>query len=414
LSEQNILNQFVNNSQIKIADRFRQIDYYTDPKILQAKENYLKTEKQDTQKLIDLSLGSPDSRTPELILKELAIASKRTENHGYPMFSGKESLKIKIIAWLKKRFQLAELKEPKLENILPLMGSKEGLAHFPLSYLNPGDVSIVPDPHYPVHYRGAIIAGSEVFDLVLDQKNNYLPDLNAIPKKIANKARLLTICYPNNPTGAIIEKKQLTEIIDFCRKYNILLCHDLAYSEVSFLESKANSIFEIMSLEEPGIEFFTFSKTYHMAGWRLAFALGNKQIINNLLRAKTNLDYGVCNAIQSMGIAALELPEEYYLSLRNLYQERTAIFYQALKDLDFLAFEPKGGMYVWTKKPDHKNQKVLSHEDGTSFCKKLVENYGIVATPGKIFGKHSTDYIRFAMVQKTKDIKEAISRLQNF
>ena len=387
--------------EIKIAERFEQISPYVDPKVIGEKEAYLR--EQANREIIDLSLGSPDSQTPPEILESLKQALQKRENCAYPSFSGKKILKSKIKLWLEKRFNFVDLGKLQLENLLPLMGSKEGLAHFPLAYLNPGDLAIIPDPHYPVHKRGVLIAGAEVYDLVLDSKNNYLPDLQAIPKRVANKAKLLTICYPNNPTGAVIEKAQLKEIVDFCRKYKIFLCHDLAYSEIAFEGHRPSSIFEIMSLEENGIEFFTFSKTYHMAGWRLAFALGNQEMIAHLLRAKTNLDYGVCNAIQEMGASAFDLPQEYYTELKNLYQRRTSLFYQTLLDLNFEVFKPKGGMYVWTKAPQRK----------TDFCQKLLQKLGIVATPGQIFGKYSSDCLRFALVQDEQKIAEAIKRLKS-
>ena len=356
----------------------------------------------DPEIIIDLSLGSPDSPTPDPILKDLLKAAQDINNHGYPRFNGKETLLEEICAWYQRRFGI----QISQDQTLPLLGSKEGLAHLPLAYLDPGDLSLIPNPHYPVHYRGSIIAGAEVYDMPLRPENGFLPNLKAIPESIAQRAKFMIISYPNNPTGAIASPEFMQELVAFVRKYNILLCHDLAYSELGFGSHTPQSIFEYMSLDEPAIEFFTFSKTYHMAGWRIGFCVGNQDIVQNLYRFKTNLDYGVSGTIQDAAISALNMPDEYYAQVKALYEERSeAIYHELSNNLDWEIFRPGGAMYLWIPAPaEHAGS-------GREFAMELLTELGIVTTPGVAFGSEGARYTRIALVQPKEKLIEAAQRI---
>ncbi len=383
-------------SKIKPSERLAQLPIYIFAELAILKADL------DPAWLIDLSLGSPDSPTPDPILQTLNQATANHKNHGYPPFDGKLPLRKAIIEWTKKRFEF-NLND---NQVLPLIGSKEGLAHLPLAYINPGDISLIPNPHYPVHERGTLIAGGQVYDLPLKSENNFLFDLDAIPPAIAEKAKLLIMSYPNNPTGAIANTDFIKKVIDFCRKYNILLCNDLAYSELGFNGHKPNSIFEFMSLDEPAIEFFTFSKTYHMAGWRIGFCIGNQEIVQTLYSLKSNMDYGVCAAVQDAAIKALSLPAEYYISLQKLYQDRAELLYNSLtKNLGWAIFRPGGAMYMWVAAPEKYNG------NGTAFSHDLLKKAGIVTTPGMAFGSEGSNFVRFALVQSADKLEEACQRI---
>lgn len=385
-------------NKLQVSDRITKMPLYVFAELAERKALI------PSEYLIDLSLGSPDSPTPDSILNELESASRRTSNHGYPRFNGKESLIQEIMKWAQNRFNIT-LKE---EQVLPLLGSKEGLAHLPLAYLNPGDVSLIPNPHYPVYYRGSIIAGAEVIDMPLYPENNFLPDLSAISPDIANKAKFMIVNYPNNPTGAVAGPEFMRELVSFCRQYNILLCHDLAYSEMGFYGYKPQSIFEYMSLDEPVVEFFTFSKTYHMAGWRIGFCLGNQDIVQTLYRLKTNMDYGVSGAIQDAATAALQMPSDYYDSVCLLYQERAELVYNELKKIGLDVYKPGGAMYIWVKAP------AKYKGDGRSFALDLLTDVGISTTPGLAFGEQGTGYVRIALVQSKDKLQEAIDRIKSY
>jgi len=380
------------------TDRYLKLPQYAFAKIAELKKSL------NPEDLIDLSLGSPDIPTPPAVIDALLSSVRDSNNHGYPPFDGKLSLRAAIAEWFFKRFgvQIAQ------KHSLPLLGSKEGWAHLPLLYLNPGDTSIIPDPHYPVHHRGSILAGAEIHDLILRPENGYLPDLDSIPVSVAQKAKIIVANYPNNPTGAMANDSFMKELVAFCRKYNILLCHDLAYSEMSFGEDKPKSIFEYMSPEENALEFFTFSKTYHMAGFRIGFCVGNPQIISDLYHLKTNLDYGVPGAIQDGAIAALSLPDSHYSSLREVYKSRAELLYRELTEkLGWSVFRPGGAMYLWVKAP----AKYQGH--GEAFALDLLQKAGIAVTPGIAFGKQGHSYVRFALVQPEEKLLQVAQRAKD-
>jgi len=351
--------------------------------------------------LIDLGIGNPDGCTPQEVVDAAAESLKNPKNYGYPDFRGKKELRESIAAWLKKKYGISV--DPK-EEVQTLIGAKEGLAHLAMAYTDPGDINIVPDPYYPVLSRGTWISNGEVYHVKLEEKNDFLPDLNSIPKEIAQKAKIFFVNYPNNPTTAVITKEYFKELVDFCRKYNILLCSDLAYSEITFDGYNPLSVFQIEGAKDIAIEFHSFSKSYNMAGWRIGFAVGKSEFINNLYAMKTNVDYGVCSIIQDAAIAALNMDQSCCADIAGNYQRRRDFMIEGFKKLGWSAKNTKATMYLWLKVP--------RGYDSKSWCKMVLDKTGVVFTPGIAFGDHSDNYFRTSLVAPDERLHEALGRLE--
>ncbi len=351
--------------------------------------------------IIDLGIGNPDRCTPEPIVQAAIESLNNPKNHGYPNFKGKEELRENIAKWLKKRYGISM--NPK-DEIQTLLGAKEGLAHLAMAYTDPGDVNIVPDPYYPVLSRGTWISDGEVYHVKLEEKNDFLPDLSSIPEEIARKAKIFFVNYPNNPTAGIITKEFFKELIDYCKKYNILLCSDLAYSEITFDGYRPPSVFEVEGAKDIAIEFHSFSKSYNMAGWRIGFAIGNKEFIKNLYALKTNVDYGTCSVIQDAAIAALKMSEDQCCDIAGGYQRRRDFMVEGFKKLGWDIKKTKATMYLWLKVPEGYDSK--------SWCKMILDKTGVVFTPGVAFGKHSDNYFRVSLVAADERLREALDRLE--
>jgi LL-diaminopimelate aminotransferase len=365
--------------------------------------------------LVDLSLGSPDRQTEDTVLQALYKGMQKPRNQKYPIFRGLPSFKKEIAEWFGTRFNV-EL-DPEKE-ILPLLGSKEGIAHIAFAYMQEGFMSIIPSPYYPVHMRGTVLAGGQVYELKLKPENNFVGDLDELTEDILLRAKIMIISYPNNPTGAVVGKDYLEKVVKMCKEYNILLINDLAYSEIWFDSpddksgekpiNKPHSILEIRGASDIAIEFHTFSKTYNMAGMRLGFAVGNANIVETLYKLKTNIDYGVCMGIQEAGIAALQLGDSYREEVRLSYQERRDYLYPVLKDMGFDVMKPGGAMYFWMPIP---KRYIEENKSSFDFAIDILENTGVVLVPGQTFGRYGEDYVRLAMVQPLEDIKRGMERL---
>lgn len=355
--------------------------------------------------LCDLSLGSPDRETEDSVLKALYEGMKKPRNQKYPIFRGLPAFKKEIATWFSGRFGV-DLNPD--NQILPLLGSKEGIAHIAFAYMQEGFMSIIPSPYYPVHMRGTVLAGGQVFELKLKPENNFIGDLDELTEETLLRAKIMIISYPNNPTGAVVGKDYLERVVKICKEYNILLINDLAYSEIWFDDNKPHSILEIRGAMDIAIEFHTFSKTYNMAGMRLGFAVGNENIIETLYKLKTNIDYGVCMGIQEAGIAALQLGENYREEVRLSYQERRDYLYPALKDMGFNVMKPGGAMYFWMPIP---KRYIEENKSSFDFAIDILENTGVVLVPGQTFGRYGEDYVRLAMVQPLDKIKAGMDRM---
>lgn len=353
--------------------------------------------------IIDLGVGDPDQPTPKHIIETLYQAAQDPVTHRYALDQGMPALRQAIAHWYKQRFNV-EL-NPETE-ILPLIGSKEGIAHFPLAFLNPGDYSLVPDPCYPPYKGGTILAGGRLYLMPLLEKNNFLPDFKIIPANIRKKATLLYINYPNNPTSATAEKDFYQDAVEFARKNKIIVISDLAYSEIAYDGYRPSSFLEIKGAKELAIEFHSLSKTYNMTGWRIGWACGNANLVAALAKIKSNIDSGIFSAIQLAGIAALEGPQEHIKDMCRIYQERRDALIAGLKSLGWQVIVPRATFYVWSKIPN----KI----DSIKFSSTLLEKADIVVTPGVGFGKYGEGYIRMALTVSKERINEAVQRLKKY
>jgi len=350
--------------------------------------------------LIDLSIGDPDIPTPAHIVNAMKAAVEKPEHHRYPSYEGMPSYRTAVADWYKRRFTV-ELDSA--TEVLSLIGSKEGIGHIPLAFIEPGDVVLVPSPGYPVYPVGTLFAGGESYIMPLVEKNDFLPDLKSIPQDILKRAKLIYINYPNNPTSACAPRTFYEEVIELAATYNIIVCHDAAYSEIYYDNEKPISFLELDGAKEVGIEMHSLSKTYNMTGWRIGCAVGNKDVIAGLGKIKTNLDSGVFQAIQEASVTALETDDGILADIRNTYQERRDVLYNGLKDLGMKVIKPMATFYLWTKVPDG--------FDSAAFVAHLLEKAGVLGTPGNGFGAPGEGYIRFALTVPAARMKEAVERI---
>jgi len=349
---------------------------------------------------IDLSIGDPDVPAPADTIEALRAAAGEKENQKYALDQGKPQFRESIKVWFQNRFgvNLAADKE-----ILPLIGSKEGLVHFPLGFINEGDYVIIPSPAYP-GYRGAVVfAGAKIHEAALLEENSFLPDLEKIPLFIRNKAKIIYLNYPNNPVTALAPMDFLKKVVSFCSKYGIIVVYDNAYSEVYF-DKKPHSILEVKGAKEIAIEFHSLSKTFCLTGARVGWACGNPQLVSVLLKVKSNIDSGIFGAIQEMARYALEKEDDYVKNLRKTFKERRDFFIQNLNAAGIGPAYADATFYVWAKIP--KKFKV-----SLKFSEYLLTKKAIVATPGVGFGKYGEGFIRFALTVDKEKLKEVFKRV---
>lgn len=351
--------------------------------------------------LIDLGMGNPDGPTPQPVVEAAIAALQNPANHGYPPFEGTASFRRTIADWYRRRYNV-EL-DPEGE-ALPLLGSKEGLTHLAIAYINPGDLVLVPSPAYPAHFRGPLIAGGEIHSLILKPENDWLIDLTAIPDSVAERAKILYFNYPSNPTAATAPREFFEEIVAFARKYEILLVHDLCYAELAFDGYQPTSLLEIPGAKEIGVEFHTMSKTYNMAGWRVGFVVGNRHIIQGLRTLKTNLDYGIFAALQSAAETALQLPDVYLHEVQARYRSRRDFLIQGLSELGWNIPKSRATMYLWVPCPPGIGS--------TNFALSVLQQTGVVVTPGNAFGEGGEGYVRVSMIAECDRLGEALQRLK--
>lgn len=379
------------------SDRLKKLPPYLFVEIDRAK----KKARDEGRDIIDLGVGDPDIPTPKFIINALAKAAKDPATHRYSLDQGIPEFRQAAARWLKRRFGIEF--NPDSE-IYPLIGSKEGIAHMPLAFINPGDVVLVPDPGYPPYRSGTIFAGGEVLYMPLLEHSRFLPDLKSINQHLLHKAKMMFINYPNNPTSAVCDKKFLKDVVDFTKKHNIIVCCDAAYSEITFDGYKAPSIFEVDGAKDVAIEFHSLSKTFNMTGWRIGFACGNAEIVEALAKVKSNIDSGIFSAIQRAGVAALDNYEKHIRSVIKVYEERRSILVDGLNAIGLHVEKPKATFYVWVKVPPRYTS--------ATFAKALLEKCDIVATPGNGFGEHGEGYVRMAVTVGKKRIREAVERIK--
>jgi LL-diaminopimelate aminotransferase len=350
--------------------------------------------------IISFGIGDPDMPTPQHIIDHLCKAAHDPANHRYPETAGLPELCQAIAQWYHRRFGVTL--DPNKE-VLPLIGSKEGIGHISFCLINPGDIALVPDPGYPVYSMSTLLAGGEPYLLPLTERNNFLPDLETLPKKIAEKAKLLWLNYPNNPTGAVADIAFFQKAVDFAKKHNLAICHDAPYTEVAFDGYQPPSLLQVPEAREVGIEFHSLSKTYNMTGWRIGMAVGNARMIDALFRFKSNLDSGIPQAIQQAAIKALNGPQDFIAEHNAIYQRRRDKLVKALNDIGLRARPPKASFYIWARVPDGYTSAELTTE--------LLDKANVAVTPGTGYGSAGEGYIRLSITLPDNRLDEGISRL---
>ncbi|MEB3336290.1 MAG: aspartate aminotransferase [Leptolyngbyaceae bacterium] len=351
--------------------------------------------------LIDLGMGNPDGATPQPVVDAAIAALQNSANHGYPPFEGTASFRRAITDWYHRRYGVTL--DPDGE-ALPLLGSKEGLTHLAIAYINPGDLVLVPSPAYPAHFRGPLIAGGKIHSLILKPENDWVIDLGAIPDAVAEQAKILYFNYPSNPTAATAPREFFEDVVAFARKYEILLVHDLCYAELAFDGYQPTSLLEIPGAKEIGVEFHTLSKTYNMAGWRVGFVVGNRHIIQGLRTLKTNLDYGIFSALQCAAETALQLPDVYLNEVQVRYRTRRDFLIQGLGELGWTVPKTRATMYLWVPCPPDTGS--------TDFALDLLQKTGVVVTPGNAFGSGGEGYVRISLIADCDRLGEALKRMK--
>jgi LL-diaminopimelate aminotransferase len=352
--------------------------------------------------IIDIGIGDPDQAPPNFVLDALCEALKEAGVHKYALDHGAPEFRAAIADWYKGRFKVKL--DPDSE-ILPLIGSKEGIAHMPLAFVNPGDFTLVPDPCYPPYKGGTIFAGGEPYLMPLLEQNAFLPDLDAIPQDTVKKAKLLYINYPNNPTSAVADRDFYRRAVEFAKKNNLIIVSDLAYSEIAYDKYKAPSMLEVEGAKDVTVEFHSLSKTFNMTGWRAGWACGNAELVSALGKVKSNIDSGIFTAIQKAATVALKTKTDHQEKMNKLYQERRNTLVDGLNSIGWKTTAPKATFYVWTRLPK-------GQESSIAFAQTLLKDANIVATPGVGFGQAGEGYIRMALTVQKERLKQAVERIK--
>lgn len=353
--------------------------------------------------VIDLGMGSPDLPVHPAIREELKKEVDERFSNRYPSSTGCQELKRAISYWYGKRFNV-DL-DPKSE-ILVLIGSKEGIANLSSAFLNRDDFAIAPTPTYPIFFNSIIIFGGILYFIPLIPENNYLPQLENIDKNVLRRTKIIYLSYPHNPTGTTVTVDYFKEVVEFAKKHKIIISHDNAYSEITFDDYVAPSFLQAEGSKEVGVEFHSFSKTFSMAGWRIAFVVGNKQIISTLSRMKSYVDFGVFTPIQKAAVKALELPFSEIRKTAQVYQERRDVFIEGLKKIGWKVEKPKATFYIWAPIPE-----AFKEMNSLEFASLLIKETGVCVAPGSGFGEAGDGYVRFALVEEKDRLLEAINRL---
>ncbi len=351
--------------------------------------------------LIDLGVGDPDIPTPPNIVEKLMEAGSKPVNHRYPSSAGLLQYRQAVADWYQKRFGVKL--DPEKE-VVSLIGSKEGIANMAVAFVDPGDLVLVASPCYPVYHIGTLFNGGKNYFLPLVKENRFLPDLDAIPAEVARQAKMLWINYPNNPTAAVAERDFFAKVVEFASRYNIIVCHDAAYTEMGFDGYRPMSFLELDGAREVGIEFHSLSKTFNMTGWRVGMAVGNKELVSGLAQVKSNMDSGVFQAVQEAAIEALRLGDAIVEPSRKIYQERRDVLVSGLRAAGLDCEKPRATFYVWVSVP-----KGLS---SAQFTAKLLDEAGVVTTPGNGFGEAGEGYVRFTVCVDKERLKEVTERIR--
>jgi len=381
---------------LPVSERLEKLPPYLFAEIDRLKKKLL-TQGHD---VISLGVGDPDEPTFPHIVGACQQALKNPRYHQYPLGQGSILFR-KAIASYYEKYNNVSL-DPE-EEICVLLGSKEGIAHLPMSILNPGDYSLVPEPGYPVYHIGTMLAGGNTFFLPLKEENSFLPDISSVPAAVLEKTKILWLNYPNNPTSVLAPAEYLQEVINFCRKKKIVIAYDAAYQEI-YYEKRPVSFLSLPGAREIGVEFHSLSKTYNMTGWRIGWVCGNRQIVKAVARLKENIDSGTFEAIQVAGTVALTGSQNYVQKMRSIYRKRRDLFTSCVRNIGWSAKIPEGTFYYWVRVPSG---------DSMSAAKELLEKAHVVATPGIGFGPSGEGYIRFSLTLPEERLLQAIQRMEN-
>ena len=353
--------------------------------------------------VITFAIGDPDIPTPPHILDKLIEAAQDPPNHRYPESDGLPQFRRAVADWYSKRFGITLDSD---KEVLPLIGAKEGIGHMALCFVDPGDVALVPDPGYPVYSVGTMFAGGESYFMPLLEENGWLPDLDAIPEQVAQKAKVMWLNYPNNPTSATADIEYFERVVDFAKAYDIAVCHDGPYTEVAYDGYVPPSFLQAKGAMDVAVEFHSLSKSYNMTGWRVGMAVGNAEMINALMRVKSNLDSGIPQAIQIAGIEALQESQECISENNAIYQRRRDKLVDALRGIGMEITPPRASLYVWARVPEGYTS--------AEFAGMLLEEKDIVVTPGSGYGEYGEGYIRLSLTLSDEHLTKAVQRLEGW
>jgi len=366
-----------------------------------AQVNALKMERRRAgEDIIDLGMGNPDLAAPKHIVDKLVEAAQKPHNHRYSASRGITKLRYAISDWYKRRFDV-EI-DPETEAVVTI-GAKEGLSHLVLVLVSPGDVVFAPNPTYPIHPYSAIIAGGDVRSIPIGPDRNFLEDLEQATKQTWPRPKLLIISYPHNPTGSVVDLDFFQRIVDFAKENEIMVIHDLAYADLAFDGYRAPSFLQVPGAKDVGVEFFSMSKSYSMAGWRVGFCVGNTEMVSALTRIKSYLDYGVFQPIQIAAIIALNEDQSCVDEIVSVYQSRRDVLVDGLNRVEWPIEKPKGTMFAWARIPGPFRQM-----GSVEFSKHLVKEAKVAVSPGLGFGEYGDEYVRFALVENEMRIRQAI------
>ena len=353
--------------------------------------------------VISFAIGDPDIPTPHSIIERLCQAAQDPANHRYPESDGLPQLRQAISSWYERRFGLSF--DPDKE-VLPLIGSKEGIGHIALCFIDPGDLALVTDPGYPVYSIGTMFAGGDCHFLPLTEDNDFLPDLDQVPEEVAQRAKMLWINYPNNPTAAVADLNFFERVVAFAKRHDLAVCHDAPYTEVAFDGYRPPSFLQAPGARDVGVEFHSLSKSYNMTGWRIGMVVGNEGIVGALTKVKSNLDSGIPQAIQYAAIEAL-LGNQGCIEEHNaIYQRRRDLVVETLDKIGLRTKPPKAGLYVWSRIPEGYTS--------LDFCTKLLDETSVVVTPGSGYGKNGEGYIRLSLTTPDDRLEEGLSRMERW
>ena len=383
---------------MKVSERLEKIPPYLfaeiDRKIAEAKA--------EGRDIISLGIGDPDTPTLQPVVDEMHKAIDDPKNHDYPPYNGTAQFRNAAAEWMKRRFGVDLDADTE---VLCNIGSKEAIAHVFFAFVDKGDYTLVPDPGYPVYKNATIFAGGTPYAMPLLEENNFLPDFEKIPEDIAKKSKIMFLNYPNNPTGAVADMDFYKKAVDFCKKYDILLCSDMAYSEMTYDGYKAPSVLQVEGAKDVALEFYSHSKSYNMTGWRVGFVCGNAQAIKALGTIKNNIDSGTFKAIQQAATAAFTIDQSYIDKLNGMYQERRDVMEEGLRELGWDIKPSKATFYIWIPTPGN-----MSSEE---FATLMLEKANVVVPPGIGYGKCGEGYIRIALTKDTDTLKKAIQRMKD-